>query len=351
MNLRSRRTHSGFVLVLTLWVMVIVTLAAAYFSEQVTNAVDLAQKSRLNAQASIDIASTRAEVLYRLATTSLTVDGLGRGNTLIALDNRPYRSVGGTVLRLQDTRGLLNLNQTPDDRLLRFLGLIGIAPEQRSRMIDTLRDYVDPDKLRRLNGAEDEDYRARGLAPPTNNNLTTPWEARRILGWRDAPQLWQTSRFIELTTTGTALGLNPNTAPAQVLATLPGVTDSTAQALILRRREMPIQNPGELAALAGIPEELLEMQIMVIPADSVRITQSVEGQSWAVQYTVSVTPNSNTTPWRVDYYSRVDTEAVGTRLNSAGDPSSNPAGSQSASELPPRSTALPDSIPALKSGG
>lgn len=335
--------EGGFVLVLTLWVIVILTLAASYFAEKVDVAVDMAQRSRLNAQATIDMASTRAEMLYRLGTTSLTVEGLGRGNTLVALDNRPYRAIGDTRVRLQDTRGLLNLNQTPNDRLQRFLGLMGIPADQRNRLVDTLRDYIDGDKSRRLNGAEDEEYVARQLPLPTNSNLTTPWEIRRVIGWRDTPQLWQSSRFIELTTTSTTLGLNPNTAPAEVLATLPGMTDAMAQALISRREQAPILNLGQLAALASIPEILLDMQIMVMPGEAVRVTQSVQGQPWGLQYTISLTPYGSETPWRVDYYSRVSTPAAASADKSLD--------SQDAPGLPPRSTALPDSSPALRAGG
>lgn len=334
---RLRHAERGFVLVLTLGVMAIVTIAAAYFSEKVSNAVALAQQSRQNSQSSIDLAATRAEILYRLATTSLTVDGLGRGNTVIALDNRPYRAIGGTLVRLQDSRGLLNLNQTPDDRLERFLGIMGIPAEQRNHLIDTLRDYIDADKLERLNGAEEPQYLARGLPPPTNNALATPGEVRRIIGWRDTPQLWQSGRFTDLTTTSTVLGLNPNTAPAEILATLPGMNDELAKTLISRRQQAPITHPGQLAAFAGIPEQLLDMQIMVLPGDTLRITQSANGVNWGLQYSLTLTPNGNNGPWRIDYLSRVSIPVS--------------ANADSITELPPRSTAAPDTPPAISFGG
>ena len=334
---RLKKTEQGFVLVLTLWVIVIVAIAASYFAEKVASAVELAQKSRQNTQATIDMAATRAEILYRLATTSMTVDGLGRGNTLMALDNRPYRALGDTLVRVQDSRGLLNLNQTNDDRLLRFLGIMGIPAEQRRHLVDTLRDYIDTDKFEHLNGAEEPQYLARQLPPPTNNNLATPWEARRIIGWRDAPQLWQNSRFIDLTTTSTMPGLNPNTAPVEVLATLPGVTEELAKTLVNRRQQFPILHTGQLAAFAGIPEQLLDMQIIVIPGDNLRVTQTAPGVNWGLQYSVSLTPNGNRGPWRIDYFARVSHPAPG---NIVPIP-----------ELPPRSTAAPDISPMMRFGG
>lgn len=328
----NARKQQGFVLVLTLWVLVIVAIAAGYFAERVARSVELAQQSKQNTRAMIDMAGTRAEILYRLGTTSMTIYGSGRGNTVIELDNHPYRGSGNTLLRLQDNRGLLNLNFSDDDRLQRLFGLLGIPAEQRGHLIDTLRDFTDVDNLHRLNGAEKEEYLALNLPPPPNRNLTTPWEARRIIGWRDAPQLWQTGRLVELTTTGLSSGLNPNTAPAEVLATLPGVTEEIAQAIIARRKLSPIIHEGQLAEITSMPAQQLADAILTFPSNSIRITQSIRGLPWATQYNIMLTPNSDDAPWRTDYYSRV----------SAGRRDETEA---NIPELPPRSTAPPEPPP------
>ena len=315
----STRKQQGFVLVLTLWVMVIVAIAAGYFAERVARSVELAQQSRQNTRAMVDMAGTRAEILYRFGTTSMSLYGLGLSNTVIRLDNRTYRGFGDTFLRLQDNRGLLNLNFTDDDRLQRFLGLLDIPAEQRGHMIDTLRDFTDADNLHRLNGAEKEEYLALNLPPPPNRNLITPWEARRIIGWGNVPQLWQKGRLVELTTTSPSAGLNPNTAPAEILATLPGVTEEIAQAIIDRRELSPtIQGDADT--------------IIAFPSSAIRITQFTSGLPWAVQYNITLTPNSDEAPWRTDYYSRVSTNRRDeVQINIP--------------ELPPRSTAPPEQPP------
>lgn len=326
--------QQGFVLVLTLWVLVIVAIAAGYFAERVARSIELAQQSRQNTRAMIDMSGSRAEILYRLGTASMTEYGLGRGNTVITLDNRPYHGLGNTLVRLQDNRGLLNLNTADDDRLQRFLGLMGIPPERRGHLIDTLHDFVDADKLHRLNGAEDEEYLALNLPPPANRNLITPWEARRIIGWRDFPQLWQNGRLVELTTTSTSFGLNPNTAPAEVLATLPGVTEEIAQLIIARRKLSPIIHGGQFAAITSIPEQQFDMLISVLPSNAIRITQSTQGLSWAIQYNITLTPNGDEAPWRTDYYNRVSTNQ-------------RDEAQAAIPELPPRSTAPPDNPPVI----
>lgn len=333
------RQQSGFVLVLTLWVLVITAIAAGYFSERVALSVNLTQQSRQNTRALIDMAGIRAEILYRLSTTSMTEFGLGRGNTTLYLDNRIYHGLGDSLVQLQDTRGLLNLNLTDDDRLHRFLGVMGITAEQRGPMIDTLRDYTDRDNLHRLNGAENEEYLTFNLPPPANRDLLTPWEAKRIIGWRNAPQLWQKDRLIQLSTTGLSLGINPNTAPIEVLATLPGVTEEIAKIIIAQRKKAPFTHEGQIIQITSVPLNLpLGMGVIVIPSDTLRITQSAQGLRWALQYDIKLTPNNKDAPWQTDYYSRIST---------------NPGEETKAdvAELPPRPTAPPDKIPAFLLGG
>lgn len=333
--MKPQQSQRGFVLVLTLWVLVIVAIAAGYFSERVTRSVELAQQSKQNTSALIDMAATRAEILYRLATTSLNEYGLGRGNALIYLDNRSYRGVGDSVLRVQDNRGLLNLNTSEDEGLQRLLGLLGIPGDQRSHLIDTLRDFIDEDDLHRLNGAEKEEYLALNLPPPSNKNLTTPWEAHSIIGWRDAPQLWQNARLVELTTTAdNATRINPNTAPAEILATLPGVTAELARLIIARRQLVPITDITQLAEITGLPIQSFEEIISGWPSKSIRITQSAPGLAWSVQYNITLSPMANDAPWQTDYYGRVST----LQRNESQPPVAVP-------ELPPRSTAPPEVAP------
>lgn len=113
-----------------------------------------------------------------------------------------------------------------------------------------------------------------------------------------------------------------------------------------------------LAQLTGIPEQLLDMQIIVVPADSLRITQSVPGVNWRLQYSVSLTPNGDHGPWRIDYYTKVSNPAAATPNSSTsaqtGSPDAltqHPASANHIPELPPRSTAAPDVSPMLEFGG
>jgi DNA uptake protein ComE-like DNA-binding protein len=324
----------GFVLAATLWVLAMLAVAAGYFAGRIQQARELTQLAQAHAQALLDLNDARAEILFRIATTPFSIYGLGpSATTAIALDDRAYLGPGDTLIRLQDNRGLLNLNIVNDDRLDRFLNILGAPATRRAGLIDALRDYIDDDDLKHLNGAEAGDYAAAGLPPPRNAKLVTPMEARRIYGWADVPQLWQDNLLPKLTTTGSSLSLNPNTAPWQVLATIRGMTPEAAQAIIQARKSAPIVNVGQIEALTGIQlsTDPFMPDAIIFPADSVRVTQQPRAMNWGWHYNVTLTPTHIAAPWRIDYSYRVELPSV-------------EATSQAIASLPARAAFQPENL-------
>jgi len=293
--------QSGFVLILVLWMLVIVTLAAGYFAEQAARSVKLAELSQQNLQSLIDHADTRADVLFKLATLPMGSQGLGGGNGAIGLDDREYPGQGKVVYRIQDTRGLFNLNNSDSGNLRRFLAALEVPADQFDRLADRLADYMDADDLRRVNGAERKDYADLGLPPPANRRLLTVAEARRIPGWRNRPELWRENRLARLATVGQGLGINPNTAPRQVLQSLPNVSAELAGAMILRRQKQPFVNALEVGALSGANPMQLIFTLIPFPGDTVRVTQSLPGGGAAIEYEVVLTPQDDEAPWKITY--------------------------------------------------
>ena len=309
----GRSLQRGFVLAATLWILAILTVTAGYFAGRVQRARELAQRAQAHSQAMLDLSNARAEILFRIATTPFSVYGLGpTASDAIALDDRPYLAPGDTSIRLQDNRGLLNLNVVDDDRLDRFLNVLGVPASRRAALIDALRDYVDDDDLKHLNGAETADYVAAGLPPPRNAKLVTPREARRIYGWADVPQLWKDDLLPRLTGTGSSFSLNPNTASWQVLATMRNMTPQAAQAIIAARKLTPIVDAGQIEALTGIrlSTDPFMPDAITFPSESVRVTQQSRAMGWGWQYNVMLTPVSDTAPWRIDYSYRVELSSL-----------------------------------------
>lgn len=299
---KASSTQSGFILVATLWLLAMITLAAGYFAERVSRAIALAQQKQDTAERLIEFANTRAEVLYRLGTVHLSRFGLGEGAATVALDDRAYRGNGADVVRLQDMRGLLNVNFIERPVLQNLFGQFGVPVERRDALLDTLLDYTDEDDLRRLNGAELAEYVAAGLPVPPNTWLISPQQLKNIIGWRGQATFWREPGLLHLVSASRVSGLNPNTAPLEVLTSLPGITRETAVAIIKLRNETPLMTTAALPGLisgAYDPESLI-----FFPSSSIRITQQGSNLPWARQFTVTLTPTSEIGPWRIDYTNR-----------------------------------------------
>ena len=113
--------------------------------------------------------------------------------------------------------------------LRKYLEIKGVDLNERDEMIDCLLDWVDPDNLIRLNGAEDEQgYKA------ANRMLTSLDDLKRVRGWEEF-----TSRpdwDADFTLKSLDHKINVNWASRDVLLALPGVTDAAADRIIEMRR-------------------------------------------------------------------------------------------------------------------
>lgn len=299
-----QRRQRGYILVLTLWMMAAFMIAAAYFARSVDEARLLLEAAEQNNRERIVLMDAETDIMFRLGVSRITGHGLGEGADLMAMDSRYYQG-SGVQIALQDERGLLRLNRLEREQFSRLLGVFGVPSRDRNILLDRLADYKDADEYRHLNGAELREYKAAGLPGPPNRELRNPYELKSVLGWSAYSALWEDGRFIELLSTSDQVALNPNTAPWEVLATLPGVTEEAAKAVITRREMQPIAHGGDFSAITGVPEEQLLFKLIYLPADEVAVNLHVPGASWIVRYNVRLTPNGRLMPWQLRNYMRL----------------------------------------------
>lgn len=330
--MRVRRGRDGgFVLVLVLAMLVVLGLLAGTIAAVTGRLAEQAQQRAQAMRDAVDMASTRATVLYLLSTQRVTVGGLtvdnlvsfGEGGvrliesrtdlessfptgTEIVLDNRAYRGVGGADFSLQDDYGLLGVNWTPHWRLERFLVQGGLArPVPAEALINRLFDYQDRDDLYRLNSLEASGYRALGMAPPTNLPVATPMQLQLVAGWKQALSFLTPAEITENLTVEASSVVNVNTAPARVLRTLDGVDAQKAARAIAFRKLQPFMTDTAFFEFLGLPKSL-EAPVAVYPAPSgtLKLWPSHGGQVVLVHW--MMTPiddpiDEKGRPWREDY--------------------------------------------------
>ncbi len=144
--------------------------------------------------------------------------------------------------RIADESGRLNVNGTDPQRLDRLLSALGLEKAQRDVVVDSVQDWRDRDEIRRLNGAESEDFYLRLPVPyrSRNGNLQDPGELQQIRGitaelYRGSPER---PGLVDLVTVVGGNSVNLNTAPGLVLKAL-GLTDAEVSDVVDSRARTP----------------------------------------------------------------------------------------------------------------
>ena len=171
--------------------------------------------------------------------------------------------------------------------LRKFLEVKGVDLNERDHMIDCLVDWIDPDNLVQLNGAEDEPgYKA------ANKLLGSLEEVKRIRGWEEFTSRPDWDVDLTLKSSGP---IDVTWAPRDVLLALPGVSEpGVDQFISLRRGPDEIEGTeddpkftgfNEVEVALGVPANQLVGSGLVSLNDPVLRVTSV-GKSGGVTRTV-----------------------------------------------------------------
>ena len=323
----AHRQAQGFVLVLVLAMLVVLSLLAGSIAGVTARLRDQAQFRQTRLNDSIDIASTRATLLYLLNTQRMTVGGitvdrnvsfgesgvraiesdddlmsvLPIGNE-IAMDGRTNQGLGAVRFAVQDERGLFGVNWSPTRSLQLLLNQTNeptkIPPQT---LINRLLDYQDPDDLYRLNSMEANGYRSAGLPPPSNRRLATPMELFRVAGWTEALGFLTPAELNDTISLEDTSVININTAPARVLLTIDGMNPELVGRIMARRKVQPFMTETALFEFLGMRTSS-DRGVAVYPAASgtLKLWSANGGQVSLVHWTLTHLEDGQP-PWREDY--------------------------------------------------
>ena len=136
-------------------------------------------------------------------------------------------------VEIEDAYARLPLNGATEDQLRRLLIALRVDARRADRVVQAIADWRDRDQLRRLNGAEREDYlRAGRPLLPDDGPFASIATLRYVAGMDDA--LYE--RIAPYLTVAGDGGVNLNTAPRPVLLAMPGITEEAAARLLAERR-------------------------------------------------------------------------------------------------------------------
>lgn len=307
--------QKGFVLIAVLGLLVVLSLVASFIGSYAEQRLEQTSQLREQLQGRLDQEATLATLEHIIATRPLvnnayllaepaTAEDGGTDNTgqpRLVVDGQRYRGIGQSAFALQDEGPLLSLLAPDRDRWMSLFQSHGLSPQEAERFLDQLQDYTDKDDLRRLNGANAEDYLAQGLQPPPQRLMISPGQVFNLLdarSWRE-----ELYRLLPLVTTRSGQLHNLNTAPAEVLQTIPGVDASLAQAIVEERARKPFADLSEANTRLGriIPLDPLAVPMQASPYLRVQIWAAGGSCRQSLWVGISSTPTSRLTPWEIDY--------------------------------------------------
>ncbi len=311
---------NGFILLATLWMLAMLSIAASFFALWTERAVNIAQSRQANIQGEIDMISTEANIIYILSSQRFTIAGLTIPEDLehrkiydpdeevtilpvgkeIALDDRPYFGHGKAFFAIQDEGGLLNINIETEVTISRFLGLLGVDANLHGSLTAKLKDYIDMDDLHRINGAESYHYKKRGL--PRNNYLYHQMELQQVLDWKEQSTLWKNHKLKQLTQLWLPVRPNVNTAPALVLQAAYQMSAESAARIIAARKIQPFYTSRMVREAMGEPLNVDPFEENYFPSTILRLTLWHEKAQRMRQVFVQLTPSADKKkPWQVEF--------------------------------------------------
>ena len=227
--------QTGIALVLVLWLLMLLAIMAAGYSYAMRSETLLTIHGLEQAKA-----RGIAEAGLWLAVTDLLKP---RSKRQWRVDGAPYHigfGEGKINLSIQDEAGKIDLNAADEVLLRGLLQAVSQPGADVTFLLHAILDWRDPDKLRRIPGAEDGDYQNTGYGAK-DGPFNSVDELQMVAGMtRDVYEKIYHALTIHHPQQP---GINPGVAPREVLSAIPGSDTELIDTFLATRR-----HPGEIGS-------------------------------------------------------------------------------------------------------
>ncbi len=225
----ARKWQRGVALILVLWVSILLTVIAASFAFATRTDMQVLQNSVSTARAEAAANAGIYRILYDLYKPS-------NNEERWQADGQTHdMTFGGVklVVSALDESGKIDINAAASELLKGLFVSAGVTEEDALALVDAVQDWRDNDNLRRLNGAEEAEYRAAGLKyKPANVPFQTIEELQLVLGMK--PEIYRRIADI-ITVYSRQPGLNVSIASRAALLAIPGASAEQVDGYIAQR--------------------------------------------------------------------------------------------------------------------
>lgn len=165
-------------MVLVLWIVVLLSVIGVSHSRNVRIDMQIARhhldNAKANAMAEAGLNRAIMELFNKDDSTRWPYNG-----DISYMDFED----GVVQIMIRNTSGLVDINTASPDLLEKLLSLVELENTQRAELVDAIMDWRDPDDLKRLNGAEDAEYKIERFSYGTpDRRFFSIGELRYVLG-------------------------------------------------------------------------------------------------------------------------------------------------------------------------
>jgi len=283
-----KMNNKGVALILVLWVILLLMVIVLEFSFAMRVEVNAAK----NFKDEIDC-YFYAQSGFQQAVAEIIKDIALRGKEEESEEENPWRfdqrkiemkiGRGMAEVRISNERGKYDLNAIPDDMLRRLIASLGVKETERDIITDSILDWRDDTKLHRLNGAEDDYYESLPKPYPCKD---APFETVEELllvrgvtssifygcyttGGEGAEATWRRGLVDLVTVYSRSTRVDANTAPEEVLLSIPGLSEEDAEKIVEARKDEQFKNLNDVRQLLGNATYTGASKFLTISASSI----------------------------------------------------------------------------------
>lgn len=229
LNIKIHLKQHGISLIVVLWLLVIMTVMVLSFSHGVRTEILLASNYRNQTQA---LASAEAGIWRGIAMILNKGAAKAKGQH-IKLDGSVYSLHAGLHISMQSNNGLIDLNRASSEMVKKLLSTLITDPIRIDTITDSLLDWRDEDDLKRLFGAESDDYAALGLNYGAKNGLMNSIDELARVNGVDQTLFSLLSPLVTVYSGQPRIAII--SAPKKVLLALPGMNAELANSIMMAR--------------------------------------------------------------------------------------------------------------------
>ncbi|MGH7931448.1 MAG: general secretion pathway protein GspK [Candidatus Binatia bacterium] len=238
---RQAKDQRGVALIIVLWIFIFLFAVALDFSSDVRDEANAAHRFSEDTQGYYLALAGFERGLYEFSMQS-------RGGSAQEMETPPgffdlswheeKLGTGFLRVRLIDEGGKINLNRVDESTLRRIFMNIGVEEPRRSELVDSIFDWMDPDNLHRVSGAENDYY----------ESLAQPYTAKNGLFDSVEELLW-----VKGVTVGLFFGTGAGAETASAENRRPGLAEIFTVDSPIDRVNLRTTSAEVIHALLGLP--------------------------------------------------------------------------------------------------